>query len=70
MIDPKLLRSATEEVARNLARRGYRLDVQALNVLEEKRRHCSSRAIACVPSAIATPRPSARPKGVARTLRR
>ena len=39
MIDPKLLRSATEEVARNLARRGYRLDVQALNVLEEKRRH-------------------------------
>jgi seryl-tRNA synthetase len=39
MIDPKLLRSSTEEVARNLARRGYRLDVQALQELEERRRH-------------------------------
>jgi len=38
MIDPKLLRSAPEEVARNLARRGFRLDVEALNVLEGKRR--------------------------------
>src|SRR5262249_50986348 len=40
MIDPKLLRNATEEVARNLARRGFRLDVEALSVLEEKRRRC------------------------------
>ena len=39
MIDPKLLRTAPEEVARNLARRGFTLDVQALNALEEKRRH-------------------------------
>jgi len=39
MIDPKLLRAAPEEVARNLARRGFTLDVQALNALEEKRRH-------------------------------
>ncbi len=39
MIDPKLLRSSPDEVARNLARRGYTLDVQALNALEEKRRH-------------------------------
>jgi seryl-tRNA synthetase len=39
MIDPKLLRSSAEEVARNLARRGYRLDVQALQQLEERRRH-------------------------------
>jgi seryl-tRNA synthetase len=39
MIDPKLLRSSTEEVARNLARRGYCLDVQALQQLEERRRH-------------------------------
>jgi seryl-tRNA synthetase len=39
MIDSKLLRSSTEEVARNLARRGYRLDVQALQQLEERRRH-------------------------------
>jgi seryl-tRNA synthetase len=38
MIDPKLLRSAPDEVARNLARRGFRLDVEALNVLEGKRR--------------------------------
>ncbi len=40
MIDPKLLRNATEEVARNLARRGFRLDVEALNALEDKRRRC------------------------------
>ena len=39
MIDPKLLRSAPEEVAHNLARRGYRLDVRALQALEDKRRH-------------------------------
>jgi seryl-tRNA synthetase len=39
MIDPKLLRSASDEVARNLARRGYRLDVEALTQLEEQRRH-------------------------------
>ena len=38
MIDPKLLRSAPEEVARNLARRGFRLDVQAWQALEERRR--------------------------------
>jgi seryl-tRNA synthetase len=38
MIDPKLLRSAPDEVARNLARRGFKLDVQALQALEEKRR--------------------------------
>jgi seryl-tRNA synthetase len=38
MIDPKLLRSAPGEVARNLARRGYRLDVEALQQLEESRR--------------------------------
>ncbi len=39
MIDPKLLRASPEEVAHNLARRGYRLDVPALQGLEEKRRH-------------------------------
>jgi seryl-tRNA synthetase len=39
MIDPKLLRSGTEAVATNLARRGYQLDVQALQELEHKRRH-------------------------------
>jgi seryl-tRNA synthetase len=39
MIDPKLLRSAPEEVARNLARRGFVLDVGALAGLEERRRH-------------------------------
>jgi seryl-tRNA synthetase len=38
MIDPKLLRNAADEVARNLARRGYRLDVAAFNALEEQRR--------------------------------
>jgi seryl-tRNA synthetase len=38
VIDPKLLRSEPEAVARNLARRGYRLDVEALKALEEKRK--------------------------------
>jgi seryl-tRNA synthetase len=38
VIDPKLLRSDPEAVARNLARRGFTLDVAALRVLEEKRK--------------------------------
>jgi seryl-tRNA synthetase len=38
VIDPKLLRSDPEAVARNLARRGITLDVQALRALEERRK--------------------------------
>jgi seryl-tRNA synthetase len=38
VIDPKLLRSDPEAVARNLARRGFSLDVEALKALEEKRK--------------------------------
>ncbi|MBV9696486.1 MAG: serine--tRNA ligase, partial [Gammaproteobacteria bacterium] len=38
MIDPKLLRSEPESVARNLARRGFSLDVAALRALEDKRK--------------------------------
>ncbi|HYM43611.1 MAG TPA: serine--tRNA ligase [Steroidobacteraceae bacterium] len=38
MIDPKLLRNEPEQVARNLARRGFALDVGALRALEEKRK--------------------------------
>jgi seryl-tRNA synthetase len=38
VIDPKLLRSDADEVARNLARRGYLLDVAALKALEDKRK--------------------------------
>ncbi|MDE2447459.1 MAG: serine--tRNA ligase [Gammaproteobacteria bacterium] len=38
MIDPKLLRSDPETVARNLARRGQTLDVGAFRALEEKRK--------------------------------
>jgi len=38
MIDPKLLRSDPEAVARNLARRGFTLDVAAWRALEEKRK--------------------------------
>ncbi len=38
MIDPKLLRTEPETVARNLARRGFTLDVTALKALEEKRK--------------------------------
>lgn len=40
MIDPKLLRSDPEAVARNLARRGMTLDVEAWRALEEKRKPC------------------------------
>jgi seryl-tRNA synthetase len=39
MIDPKLLRSDPAAVAENLARRGFRLDVAALQALEERRKH-------------------------------
>jgi seryl-tRNA synthetase len=38
VIDPKLLRSDPEAVARNMARRGIKLDVEALRALEEKRK--------------------------------
>ena len=38
MIDPKLLRSDPDAVARNLARRGFKLDVEALRALEDKRK--------------------------------
>ena len=37
MIDPKLLRSSAADVARNLARRGFTLDVTAFTALEERR---------------------------------
>jgi seryl-tRNA synthetase len=39
MIDPKLLRSDPEAVARNLARRGYTLDVSEFRAREERRRN-------------------------------
>jgi seryl-tRNA synthetase len=38
VIDPKLLRADLPGVARNLARRGFNLDVAAVNALEEKRK--------------------------------
>jgi seryl-tRNA synthetase len=38
MIDPKLLRTDLEGVARNLARRGFVLDVSRLSALEEERK--------------------------------
>jgi seryl-tRNA synthetase len=38
VIDPKLLRTDPQAVAKNLARRGYQLDVAALQVLEDKRK--------------------------------
>jgi seryl-tRNA synthetase len=38
VIDPKLLRSDPEAVARNMARRGITLDVEAFRALEEKRK--------------------------------
>jgi seryl-tRNA synthetase len=39
MIDPKLLRASIDEVARQLARRGYQLDTSRVQKLEEQRRH-------------------------------
>jgi len=41
VIDPKLLRTDPEAVARNLARRGYTLDVSALKALEDRRKPCA-----------------------------
>ncbi len=38
MIDAKLLRSDPDAVARNLARRGFTLDVEALKALDERRK--------------------------------
>jgi seryl-tRNA synthetase len=38
LIDPKVLRADTDAVARNLARRGYVLDVHALQTLDEQRK--------------------------------
>jgi seryl-tRNA synthetase len=38
VIDPKLLRNAPHDVADNLARRGFRLDVEAFASLEERRK--------------------------------
>ncbi len=38
MLDPKLLRTEADRVAANLARRGFRLDVEALGALEERRK--------------------------------
>lgn len=38
MLDPKLLRSDIENTARKLAERGFTLDVEAFNALEEKRK--------------------------------
>jgi seryl-tRNA synthetase len=44
MLDPKLLRSDPAAVAANLARRGFTLDVERLNSLEESRKKWQVRA--------------------------
>ena len=38
MLDPRLLRTETATVAANLARRGFRLDIEALKALDERRK--------------------------------
>jgi seryl-tRNA synthetase len=43
VLDVKNLRSATEEVARNLARRGFELDLVGFRVLEESRKSVQTR---------------------------
>ncbi|HEY4646157.1 MAG TPA: serine--tRNA ligase [Steroidobacteraceae bacterium] len=44
MIDPKLLRAEPDGVAANLARRGFSLDVAALQTLEEERKRVQTEA--------------------------
>ena len=44
MIDPKLLRGAPAEVAANLARRGFQLDVAHFNALEARRKDAQIQA--------------------------
>src|SRR5262245_16145027 len=44
MLDPKLLRSDPGAVAANLARRGFKLDVERLGALEEARKKWQVRA--------------------------
>jgi seryl-tRNA synthetase len=39
MIEPKLLRTSLDEVAANLARRGFKLDVAVFQSLEDQRKH-------------------------------
>ena len=38
MLDPRLLRSRLDEVARQLARRGFTLDTVRIGMLEEQRK--------------------------------
>ena len=38
MLDPRLLRTETSSVAENLARRGFKLDIEALKALDERRK--------------------------------
>jgi len=68
LIDPKLLRTDPEAVARNLARRGYPLDVTALKALEEKRKPWQVEVdrLRAERNANAKAR-SGRPRGAART---
>ena len=44
MLDSKQLRTDTENVARNLARRGYKLDLEAFRALEERRKQAQVEA--------------------------
>ncbi|PID42116.1 MAG: serine--tRNA ligase [Proteobacteria bacterium] len=43
MLDAKLIRSDAEEVARKLLKKGYKLDIEQLNVLESKRKEIQSK---------------------------
>ncbi|MGA9854486.1 MAG: serine--tRNA ligase [Gammaproteobacteria bacterium] len=43
MLDPKLLRTEPDAVARNLARRGYTLDVKSYSTFENKRKEIQTR---------------------------
>jgi len=44
MLDPKLLRNEPEQVAEQLARRGYQLDVAALDAIEKQRKQAQLKA--------------------------
>lgn len=62
MLDPNLLRNAPDAVAEKLARRGFKLDVDKLGALEERRKVLQVKRKTCKQSVTLDRNPSARRK--------
>lgn len=62
MLDPNLLRNEPDAVAEKLARRGFKLDVDKLGALEERRKYCRSKRKTCKRSVTPDRNPLARRK--------